>query len=134
MAQERAQSLLVPQSGFFLPHPMHGMPTFTAYQTLPYGRSNHGTGIENRFQDIMGFTQTFTPFANPAHISNPSECGCDYQVVTYEELEKLLPDPKPTTRVELGILPDGSAYAPKTATRENYLLFPSKANYILYFT
>ncbi|CAH8450311.1 unnamed protein product [Dicrocoelium dendriticum] len=58
----------------------------------------------------------------------------DYQVVSYGDLQNLLPEPKPSGRIEVGLLPDGRAYAPKTASREQYLLFPTKLSYILYFT
>ncbi|KAA3675945.1 uncharacterized protein DEA37_0007336 [Paragonimus westermani] len=88
-----------------------------------------------------------------AHDHNQSASGCmgqmphflsfstdsgdrqtDFEVVRYEELLNMFPEPKPAGRLDAGLLPNGKAYAPKSFSREQYLLFPSKLSYILYFT
>ncbi|KAF5397843.1 hypothetical protein PHET_09040 [Paragonimus heterotremus] len=73
----------------------------------------------------------------PHFLSFPTDLGdrqTDFEVVRYEELLNMFPEPKPTGRLDAGLLPNGKAYAPKSFSREQYLLFSSKLSYILYFT
>lgn len=58
----------------------------------------------------------------------------DLTIITWEDLKRLLPEVPADGRGESGLLPDGKAYAQKTARRDHYFLFPSKSAYIMYFT
>ncbi|CAL8078713.1 unnamed protein product [Calicophoron daubneyi] len=152
MAQERAQPLILPQSGYLFPQAELGTLTrsFTAFApNAPYSirdpqlaLSPPAGYVDNRqslAEQLPAVAYPPVPLMRPAYLTNNNITHTDaqerdYQIITYDELEKMLPEPKPAGRIELGMLPNGSAYAPKTATRENYLLFPSKFSYILYFT
>ncbi|CAI2723463.1 unnamed protein product, partial [Schistosoma spindalis] len=141
MDPNRIQPIMLSQSGYILPQPglslVSPLPSgATAYAHQPsYQKSLYFplsfTGYNDPQVNEMDFSssQLQSTYTSPADVLEK-----DYQIVTYEELEKLLPEPKPSGRVELGLLPNGCAYAPKTASRENYLLFASKYSYILYFT
>ncbi|CAH8446047.1 unnamed protein product [Heterobilharzia americana] len=141
---ESHSAVILPQTGYILPQPSFnivsplssGTSTY-AHQPL-YPRTVHFPLSYAGYSDPRAneMNLTYSPVQSVFSL-NPSSVEVmekDYQIVTYEELEKLLPEPKPTGRVELGLLPNGCAYAPKTASRENYLLFASKYSYILYFT
>ncbi|VDP76573.1 unnamed protein product [Echinostoma caproni] len=140
MAHDRAQSLLLHQPGFIPTQPgLAAVPAVTrgfrdstnnfAYPKLSPLILPPGAYYDQR-QSTGPPGLAVRPAPNSAGSEAPPEH--DHQIITYDDLEKLLPNPKPTGRVEVGVLPDGSAYAPKTG--ENYLLFPSKSSYILYFT
>lgn len=141
MAYDRTQQAMLPQTGYFLSQPRINLVP-SLQNVVP------GSAQQSVFPRAIHFSLPFAGYQD-SYLNDPNTTSSsnyltyynsydvnerDYQIITYKELEKLLPDPKPTGRVELGILPNGCAYAPKTATKENYLLFPSKLNYILYFT
>ncbi|TPP57670.1 hypothetical protein FGIG_08191 [Fasciola gigantica] len=141
MAHDRAQSLLLPQPGFLPTQPALGtVSTVTrgfrdsaanyAYQKLSPIILPPGAYSDQRQPNCPPGPTIRQVAASAGSTDAPPEH--DHHIITHDELEKLMPDPKPDGRIEVGLLPDGSAYAPKTG--ENYLLFPSKSSYILYFT
>ncbi|CAH8448879.1 unnamed protein product [Schistosoma curassoni] len=141
MDPNRIQPMMLSQAGYILPQPglslvspLPGGATAYAHQpsyqkSLYFPLSFAGYNDPQVSEMDFSSSQVQSTYTSPADVLEK-----DYQIVTYEELEKLLPEPKPSGRVELGLLPNGCAYAPKTASRENYLLFASKYSYILYFT
>ncbi|KAK4472466.1 hypothetical protein MN116_003716 [Schistosoma mekongi] len=141
MNQNRIQHTMLPQAGYILPQsglsivsPMSSGTTAYGHQSL-YPRPLYFPLSLTGYSDPHANEMNFGSSAVQSSLSSSADVlEKDYQIVTYEELEKLLPEPKPSGRVELGLLPNGCAYAPKTASRENYLLFASKYSYILYFT
>nr|CDS29617.1 expressed conserved protein [Hymenolepis microstoma] len=57
-----------------------------------------------------------------------------FTYVSLEDLKALLPPDQQDEKIETGLLPDGRAYAPRSARRDRYCLFTGKIPYILYFT
>lgn len=141
MDPNRIQPIMLTQAGYILPQPGLSLVSPLSSGAVAYAH-------QPSYQKSLYFPLSFTGYNDPqvnemdfsssqiqsTYTSPADVLEKDYQIVTYEELEKLLPEPKPSGRVELGLLPNGCAYAPKTASRENYLLFASKYSYILYFT
>ncbi|KER23868.1 hypothetical protein X801_06694, partial [Opisthorchis viverrini] len=135
MAQDHTQPLIVPQPGFLITQFRPNVPFPRPVQS-PVGFFDGRQ--QNPWASVVGHLPATAPLLHPppqpsAQVPNES-VDRDYRVVSYEDLEKMLPETKASTRVEVGLLPSGEAFAPKTAARGEYLLFPSKASYILYFT
>ncbi|VUZ44922.1 unnamed protein product [Hymenolepis diminuta] len=57
-----------------------------------------------------------------------------FTYVSLDDLKALLPPDQQDEKIETGLLPDGRAYAPRSARRDRYCLFTGKIPYILYFT
>lgn len=102
------ENILLAQGGFFAPpYPIQAPLATAAYSHLPTNQLNFAP----------------SPPANEPFTS-----------VTLDDLKALLPADQQDEKIETGLLPDGRAYAPRSARRDRYCLFTGKISYILYFT
>lgn len=125
--------MLLPQPGYVLPS------TFAPYQPVPgisqFPLIQSTTTLPAIPPSPIANTDFFTRYNRlPSTPSLASDSDMDFKIVSWEELKGLLPGALSEGRVESGLLPDGRAFAPKTARKDNYFLFPSKSAYIIYYT
>lgn len=114
------ENVLLTQGGYFLP------PSIGTYQPHP------PLAPVNYYQaPVLHGVPGLDVFSRVVRSPSITE---NFSYVSLAELKALLPEDHPDEKIETGLLPDGRAYAPRSARKDIYCLFPGKSGYILYFT